>query len=192
MDRGIQVISEPRERSIGQRIRDQRTASSLSLRQLARMTDLTASYLSQVERGQATPSIGTLRRIADALDLSILNFFVNPIEETPVVRKDTRPKVTIPDSGMTYELVTPKSARSLEVCLCRIEPGAGSFVRRLREPTEECLLVLSGTVIVELATGEYTLQTGDSICFEGAFLRDIRNASDEESVYISVITPPVF
>ena len=55
--------SNPRRETLG-----------VSLRELARRTDLTAAFLSQVERGQANPSIGSLRRIAEALDEKVYYF----------------------------------------------------------------------------------------------------------------------
>lgn len=178
--------------SIGQRVKGWRTANDLSLRKLAQMTGLTASFLSQVERGQANPSIGTLRRIADALEISILSFFVEPPNEDPVVHENARPKVTFPGVGLSYEMLTPKSARRIEALIGRISAGVEGFVRPLREPTEECILVLSGALAIELETGLYTLNPGDSICFDGVLLRSLRNASDGETVWISMLTPPVF
>jgi transcriptional regulator with XRE-family HTH domain len=177
---------------IGQRIKERRTGAGMSLRQLARKTDLTASFISQLERGLTNPSISTLRRIADSLGVSILSFFVDLPNGIPIIHKDTRPKVTFPDSGLSYELLTPMSARRIEAFIGRIAPGVGNFVRPLREPTEECVYVLSGSVKIELEIGEYVLHAGDSICFEGALLKGMSNDSEEEAVWISMLTPSVF
>jgi hypothetical protein len=65
-------------------------------------------------------------------------------------------------------------------------------VHPLREPTEEFILVLQGALAVELLTGHYELGVGDSMCFEGALLREVSNAAEEETVWISMLTPPVF
>jgi len=198
--------------SIGGRLKRRRHRMGLSLRELARRTDLTASFLSQVERGQANASLDSLRRIAEALDVSMLYFLSEPqadrtptatIEDAPsrerempgydpVVRADARPQLTFPDSGVSYELLVPSLSRKMEVIRGEIPPGMNNVVRRLREPTEEFIYVLSGLLRVELKSGTHLLQPGDTIYFQGMDLLDLTAASDENAVWISVITPPVF
>jgi quercetin dioxygenase-like cupin family protein len=184
----------------------------LSLRELARRTELTASFLSQVERGQANASIDSLRRIAEALEVPILYFLAEhptagptPVEPspssppapapayTPVVRVAERPRLTLPVSGVAYELLTPDLGRKMEAMCGRLAPGTGNVARRLRIPTEEFIYVLSGALLIGLDSGEYILHAGDTIYFEGPTLRQLACASEtEEAVWISIITPPVF
>lgn len=200
------------EDSIGLRIQERRTALDLSLRELARRTELTASFLSQVERGQANASIDSLRRIAEALEVPILYFLAEhptagstPVEPspssppapapayTPVVRVAERPRLTLPVSGVAYELLTPDLGRKMEAMCGRLAPGTGNVARRLRIPTEEFIYVLSGALLIGLDSGEYILHAGDTIYFEGPTLRQLACASEtEEAVWISIITPPVF
>lgn len=199
------------EDSIGLRIQERRAALDLSLRELARRAELTASFLSQVERGQANASIDSLRRIAEALEVPILYFLAEhpttelaTVEEssssqrpapayTPVVRVAERPRLTLPVSGVAYELLTPDLGRKMEAMCGRLAPGTGNVARRLRIPTEEFIYVLSGALLIGLDSGEYILHAGDTIYFEGQTLRQLACASEtEEAVWISIITPPVF
>jgi len=178
---------------IGERIRARRLQLGSSLRELARKTELTASFLSQVETGQANASISSLRRIAEALNVSILYFLQEGPKHDPVVRADRRPKITLSGSKVTYELLTPDLARKLEVLQGTMSPLMGNVARPLREPTEECIIVLSGALDVGLETEEHTLHPGDSIYFEGYQLRKLANHSkDDEATWISIITPPAF
>ena len=193
--------------SIGIRIKERRGAVGFSLRELADKTSLTASFLSQVERDQAKPSIDSLRRIAEALDVSLLDFFSDhaliqspssiqgssPLKYSPVVRSKSRPKVIIPVSGVTYELLVPNLASKMEAFIGRLAPGTGNVARRLRSPTDEFIYILSGSLCVGLDVEEYILHPGDSIQFEGRSLQKLECASPaKEAVWISVITPPVF
>lgn len=57
--------------AFGSFLRAQRRLSNLSLREMARRTNLSNAYLSQIERGLHTPSVRVLRLVADALDLSV-------------------------------------------------------------------------------------------------------------------------
>lgn len=192
--------------SLGHRIQVRRKQAGQSLRELAAQTDLTASFISQVERGQTNPSIDSLRRIAEALQVSILYFLSDHSEPRPksrapknksltyipVVRAPSRPQLTLPVSGVTYELLTPDLARKMEALCGRLAPGTGNVARRLREPTEEFIYVLAGALCVGLDSGEHTLHPGDSIYFSGTTLQKLACASNEDAVWISVITPPVF
>ncbi len=178
---------------IGERVRARRQELGSSLRDLARKTGLTASFLSQVETGQANTSINSLRRIAEALNTSILYFLQEEPKHDPVVRANRRPKIVLSGSRVTYELLTPDVARKLEVLQGTMSHQMRNVSRPLREPTEECIIVLSGELDVGLETEEYTLGPGDSIYFEGHQLRRLVNHSnDDEVTWISIITPPVF
>ncbi len=190
---------------VGLRIKERRQALGISLRELAKRTELTAAFLSQVERGQVNTSIGSLRRIAAALDLSILHFLEEgqtpaAPQHVPVVRANRRLKLSSPDFVIEYELLTPDLSRKMEVICGRVKPGSGNVVRHLREPTEEWIYVLSGALLVRLqqenapyGMEEYVLGPGDSIYFEGSQLRALECASQtEDVVWISVFTPAVF
>ena len=190
---------------VGLRTKERRQALGISLRELARRTELTAAFLSQVERGQVNTSIGSLRRIAAALDASILHFLdegqspATP-HHVPVVRANRRLKLSSPDLVVEYELLTPDLSRKMEVICGRVKPGSGNMVRHLREPTEEWIYVLSGALLVRLHgtnapydLEEYVLGPGDSVYFEGSQLRALECASQtEDVVWISVFTPAVF
>ena len=192
--------------SLGHRIQARRKYAGLSLRDLAAKTALTASFISQVERGQTNPSIDSLRRIAEALQVSLLYFLSDhqpprqksrarknsALTYNPVVHAHARPQLTLPVSGVTYELLTPDLAHKMEAVCGRLAPGTGNVARRLREPTEEFIYVLAGALCVGLDAGEHILHAGDSIYFSGTTLQKLACASKEDAVWISVITPPVF
>jgi uncharacterized cupin superfamily protein len=111
---------------------------------------------------------------------------------SPLVRAEERPKISFPDIQVTYELLTSYLSLKMEGFFARLEPGKGNIARQLREPTEELIFLISGVLTVELEDAVYTLYKHDSIYFEGKKLRKLSNNSDEEAVWISVITPPVF
>jgi transcriptional regulator with XRE-family HTH domain len=198
------------DEQIGLRLKHRRQNLNLSLRELARKTDLTASFLSQVERGRTNMSLDSLRRIAEILEVPMLYFLGErtPLSENhsngivehkngsvynPVVRADTRPKLILPVSGLAYEKLIPDLGRKMEAFLGQLSPGTGNVARRLRKPTEEFVFVLSGRLLVELDYGSYVLESGDSIYFEGESLLRLECASQNEDVrWISVITPAVF
>jgi transcriptional regulator with XRE-family HTH domain len=177
---------------IGPRIRERRNELGMSLRDLSREVDLTASFLSQIERQQADPSIKSLRRIADALGVPMLYFLTENGEPNPVVRKDRRKKLLLPDSQVTYELLTPDLDHKLEMFVARVHPSQQNIAHPLPYPTEECILVLEGSLCVTLSETEYVLEAGDSIYFEGSCLCGLSATGDEPAVFVSAMTPAVF
>ncbi|NPV85130.1 MAG: helix-turn-helix transcriptional regulator [Anaerolineae bacterium] len=198
---------------VGHRLNKRRQELNISLRKLAQMTDLTASFLSQVERGKANLSLNSLHRIAQALNVPLLYFLEEtahkasephipqtngkPADETlsysPVITRSERPKLILPLSGVQYELLTPSVGRKMVALSGRLSPGSDNIARRLHEPTEEIIYVLQGSLLIGLDSGEYILNAHDTIYFEGRSLQKIICAStDEDAVWVSVITPAVF
>ncbi|MAT41240.1 MAG: hypothetical protein CL609_02785 [Anaerolineaceae bacterium] len=201
--------------SPGSLLKKLRKERGYSLREVARRSDLTASFLSQVEHGISNVSLDSLRRIAEALDVPLMYFLeeqpgdienlsehIEPepcldedriTEYSPVVRAGCRPRLILPPSGVEYQLLVPDLSHKLEAVIGRLSPGTANVARKLREETEEFIYVLSGELLIELEGQEYVLRPGDSINFPGEKLTKLACASlDREASWISVITPPVF
>lgn len=177
---------------LGQRIRARRQELGLSLRELAEHVGLTASFLSQLERDLASPSIESLRKISDALEVPIFHFLIEPEARCPVIHRDHRVKLTLPDSNLTYQLLVPDLNRKMEAFLAEREPGQEKITVPLRQQTEEFIYVLQGQLEIELEGDVFLLAPGDSIYFDGSLLRRLAARGDTTLRFISVITPPIF
>ena len=177
---------------LGIRLRARRQELDLSLRDLADRVGLTASFLSQIERGLASPSIESLRKISDALEVPIFHFLVEPDTKSPVVRRNERALLKLPDSNLTYQLMTPDLNRKMEVFLAEREPGDEKITIPLRQETEEFIYILQGQLEIELDEEVFLLGPGDSIYFDGPLLRRLAARGDMTLRFISVITPPIF
>jgi transcriptional regulator with XRE-family HTH domain len=182
----------PENRVLGKRLNKRRSELGLSLRDLAEKTALTASFLSQVERDLTNPSLKTLERIADALDVPLLYFLAESPSRSPVVRANDRPKLDLDDERVSYEMLTPDLTGKLEVVCGRLTTGCENVVRRLSVETEEFIYVLEGALLVGLEEQEYTLYPGDAIYLNGRRLTRLTCAGEGDVRWISVITPPVF
>ena len=184
-------------RSFGEQIRARRKELGLSLEELAQRTGLTASFLSLVERDMRNPSLESLRHIAEAL--GVPPFYFSQENETgpaalqnPVVRATERIKITFPPGDVTSELLVPNLRNRLEVFISHVKPSAGNVARPPQMATEECLYVMQGRLRVVLTDQEYLLEAGDSIYIHGFALREISAIGEEEAVFLSAITPPIF
>lgn len=177
---------------LGERIRKNRLEKAMNLKELAEKTDLTASFLSQVERGLAEPSITSLRKIAEALEVPIFYFLLDNEVKSPVVRKDERKILKFPESHLVFELLSPDLNRQMEVMLTKLEVGGSSCDKPLSHPGEEFIFILQGKMEMTIGEETYILEEGDSIYYFAIIPHKSTSIGDKELIYISAITPPRF
>lgn len=178
------------DNALGDGIRAERQRQGLTLAQLAEQADLSASALSQIERGVTDPSIGSLRRIASALKVPFFQFLVDPGVPEPVVRKAERRTIQFPHRALEYQLLTPNLRGPFEVLSLELTPGAASGEEALGHDSDECLLVLRGSVRVELAAQIYDLEEGDAISIQRNLPHRVVNAGAVAAEVITIISPP--
>jgi quercetin dioxygenase-like cupin family protein len=169
---------------------------------LAQQSDISPSFLSQIERNQATPSVGTLHTIASALGLTLASFFEEPVENdefaqregsgAQVVRADRRSVLIYPGSGNRNELVSPDLQRKIQMMWTVIPPGADTGQVPLIHDGEECGLVLQGQVEIWVGDEQFTLGPGDAIYHASDIPHRSRNIGDEDVIVVVAITPPSF
>jgi len=101
--------------TLGNKIRKLRISKGINLTAFAKKIDKTPSYLSQVERGMASPSIIALREISKALNVPIFYFLIDDKEQSAIVRKNERRVLQFPKSHLTYELLSPDVSHSFNL-----------------------------------------------------------------------------
>jgi len=202
--------------NLGQKIREERRKRNLTLEQLSQKTNLSKSFLSQIERSLAQPSVSSLKKIAQHLGISVVNLFMNKtnsqngfghlppieknrgngmpyVEDVKVVRANRRKSLTLPGSKVSYDLLTPDLNRLLEVMYMRIGPTESSGEEPIIDPPGEKFgLVLKGTFEVCVGDEVYQLQSGDSIYFPGHVSHSWRGKGKDPIEAIWVLTPPRF
>lgn len=177
---------------LGQRLRNLRQDRGLNLKQLSEAASISIALLSQVERDQLDPSLDTLRKLAKALEVPLFSLFhENPEEGVAVIPRNRRPSVTTAPGAVSYTRISPGFGR-LEVLEGVLEPGGASSPELWEHNSEECAVVLSGTLTVEFADESYVLNEGDSIYFDSKRGHRYVNPSPHPSRYIVTVTPPSF
>jgi len=156
---------------------------------VAARTGVSASFLSQVERGIVSPSIQSLIAVSRALEVPIYHFLLESPD--PVVRHDRRRRLIMPNTSVDYELLCPDVHRSMEVSLGRLEANAASSDEPLAHATEEFMLVLEGVMEIEIGPRRYVLEPGDAIYFHGIAPHRFFSVGDRDLIFISAVSPPV-
>lgn len=195
-DAGTASGSQAVLRSLGATIRGSRQAAGLTLQQLAQKSNLSISYLSQVERNILTPSVSTLKRLADLLDIPATELMFGGKDGSApravgVVRKGHRKGVSLPGSNIHYELLTPDLQRRSSMLWLVAPPGSESGPAFVHEG-EDGVLVLKGELEIEVGGENYQLAEGDSIYFSASLPHCWRNITDENAEAIWLSTPPSF
>lgn len=181
------------EMEIGPRIRAQRKAAHLTLKQLAEKVGCSDAYLSQVENGRVSPSISSLKKIADALQSKITDFFVEAENDEPVVLSPTQ-RVTLSlerwNARIQSLVRNPKNKR-MQPFLTTIQPGGGSH-GLYSHVGEECGLVLKGELEIDLNGSIYVVRENESFYYNSIEPHSWMNRTDGETVVVWVISPPTF
>jgi transcriptional regulator with XRE-family HTH domain/quercetin dioxygenase-like cupin family protein len=186
---------------IGQRLRELREQHRLTMRGLAKLAGVSASLISDVERGRVEPSISALKRLAGALDTTLIYFFSEdgPSEER-VVRRGERRALGRPgfagpgnpEPGVHFELASPESTATIEAIYGRYDVGASMGDEPVTHEGEEWGMVLTGRLKVWVGDDIYFLEPGDAISFPSTIPHRMANAADEVTEYIWIDTPKSF
>ena len=178
---------------LGQRIREVRQKRGMTLREAAEAADVSESFLSQVERGLANPSVASLRRIADAMHERVASFFVGDAPPGMLVRVKDRRRLMHPMGMLEDYLLTPPTARKLQIIYCVAGPGEGSGHERYTHVAdEECVIVLNGRLDVGLGDETYRLESGDTLLLDPKDPHSFHNPGPEPTTMLWVQTPPLF
>ena len=181
------------EVDVGRRLREIRRLRRATLRTVAERSGLSESFLSQVERGRSNASIASLRRIADALRVSVSDLFEpNGPPQPRVLRRDDRPALSFGILGRKL-LLTPKPLHNLEVFVGELDPGGSTGAEPYSHgDSEELFVVLKGAVQLELGGELHELEPGDSIDYRSSTPHRISNVGTELAEVMWIISPPSY
>lgn len=198
---------------IGGRLSALRVERGLRVSELARRVGVSASLISQLERGQSRPSVATLFALAQVLAVPVDAFFARGKTGTPagekladarstlrvaetratasgeqryVVRKGDRATIDI-EGGVQWERLTPATLEQLDFLELVYGPYAESHTTLYRHPGTELVLVLSGRLHIFVGFDLYDLQPGDSIHFPSSRPHRYVNPTGEITRAVTVI-----
>lgn len=171
-------------------LRDRRRKLGLTLHDVARRSGLSASFLSQAERGKAVPSIVSLMSLCKALNVEMNYFFETP-KGTKISRRASEPDYIKVDSPVTYVRLSSGLPDEKMDALILIIPPKLVFPRDKREG-EALYYVLEGRLHVEIGDEPYDLGPGDSLHFNTHMPYAMRTLSRKPCRVLWVGTPPLF
>lgn len=180
---------------VGQAVRRLRRQRQLTLQALAGQAEISVGMLSQIERGVASPSLRSLLRVAEALEVPV-GWLFDPSRspsEGPgwVLRRAQRRSITLAEEGITKELLSPPGDGAIELLLVTVRPG-GSSGPAYTHAGEDAGVVLEGTLLLEVDGEPATLEAGDAFRFASTRPHRFSNPGMVRTVVVWALTPPFY
>ncbi|MCF2527380.1 helix-turn-helix domain-containing protein [Yinghuangia soli] len=176
---------------IGERVREYRLMRRLTLRQLGAAAGVSASFLSQLENGRTDASVGSLRKLATALGVSVADLIeAGPPAGHRVLRRADRPELGLGAGARKFMLTRPP-LRHLEVYATEFEPGGSTGDDQyVHGDAQEIVLVLRGRARLLLGDEEHDLAEGDSVEYATSVPHRLVNPGPETAEVLWIISPP--
>lgn len=179
---------------VGANIKRIREERGLTLRDLAKQLGVSASFLSQIETGKASPSLSSLKSLADSLQVTVGGLMGEDEKVVnPVVKKNQRKVLKHMGKGIEMYLLTSSNPnKQMEPLLFSLDKNANSGHSAYKHFGQEFVLVIKGALEITLNGNKYVLSKGDSIYFNSSVAHSFKNIHKSNTEALWVVTPPSF
>ena len=188
------ITDEVASNGVGTRVRALREAMDLSLRDLAERSGVSAPMLSQVERGETSPTLHVAARIAAGLELRLSQLLrLDEEGAVTVVRRSERRKGPSGAHGHSYEILTPplpgqRAEVSRHALAPRSRTGGPGDPPRHEPGSRETALIEHGMVILRCDGQAYELSAGDCVTFDADLNHHFENPGPEPVVLLAILS----
>jgi transcriptional regulator with XRE-family HTH domain len=177
--------------AVGPRVRALRDAMSLSLRDLADRSGVSAQMLSQVERGETSPTLAVAAKIAAGLELTLSQLLRLDEGRHVAVSRAAGRRSSRRGGHLIEELTPPLPGQRADVSVHVLDPGAttgGASDPPMHEPgSRETAVVLAGDLVLVHEGTRTELQEGDSVTFDADLPHHFENEGTDPTRFIAVI-----
>lgn len=177
--------------ALGERVRSLREAMDLSLRDLAERSGVSAPMLSQVERGETSPTLAVAEKIAAGLELSLSQLLRLDEDRHVVVLRSGEGRTRRRRGHAVEELTPPLPGQRADVSVHTLAPGAatgGPDDPPMHEPgSRETAVVLKGTAELFIDGSRHELAEGDSVTFDADLSHHFENNGAADARLIAVV-----
>lgn len=185
------TASSPPPPPVGPRVRALRDAMSLSLRDLADRSGVSAQMLSQVERGETSPTLAVAAKIAAGLELTLSQLLRLDEGRHVAISRATERRESRRGGHRIEELTPPLPGQRADVSLHLLDPGAttgGASDPPMHEPgSRETAVVLAGDLALVIEGERHELHEGDSVTFDADLPHHFENEGTDPTRFIAVI-----
>lgn len=174
---------------VGKRLKELRERRGISLRELSRLSGLSANTLSMIERGQSSPSVSTIYRLVDALNVPISAVFQNEPRREAIVYRTVSERAHVPFPLGVWEGLGGESfVGNVQPFMLSLESGANSGANRIVHTGHEFVMCLRGELEYEIGDQHFLLKAGDSLLFAARLEHRWRNPGNVVTNVIIVLS----
>lgn len=156
-----------------------RTERNLTLGQLSKMSGISKAMLSDIEKGGSNPTINTIWKIANGLNVPYTRLMEGIEKEATVIRK-SEPAVQTGETGhyriCCYFTNTP--VRNFELFYVELDAHSSNSTIGHSEKAQEYIYIIQGELLLQTETGDYTLSRGDALMFDSSIGHTYINEKD--------------
>lgn len=174
------------QESFGKRLKKTREEMGFTLKALEARAGISATHISEIERGKTSPTIGALARVADALDKDVAFFFESEeLGDVSLVAVEDRVRVALDDGkASSQSLTTAVAGGRLQSARLTLPPGSRWHIEPHQHHGYETFVVVAGRLRMHLGEEVIDLERGDSVHFDASIAHNCENTSPEEAVAI--------
>jgi XRE family transcriptional regulator, regulator of sulfur utilization len=179
---------------IGARVKALRESSGLSLRDLTERSGVSAPMLSQVERGETSPTLTVAARIAAGLELRLSQLLrLDESGAVTIVRAAERQRGGNKRRGHNFEVLTScQPGQRAELSRHTLAPGGATGAvddPPMHEPgSRETALVERGTIQLICDGASYELKEGDCVTFDADLPHHFENSTTADAAFLAVVS----
>ena len=185
---------------IGKKLRHLRRARGLSQRELAAKAGLTNGTISLIEKNKTSPSVASLKRLLDAIPISMTEFFYefegdekSKIFFRPEEFTEIAPQGHANGSAvLSLRQIGDAAQHTLQFLHETYPPGGDTGPELLSHPGEEAGIVISGEIEITAGEEQSILRAGDGYLFDSRLPHRFRNPGTKPCEIMSASTPPTF
>ena len=179
-------MTEEKEPQVGMRLRSMRDQQGLSLRALAERCGLSINAISQIERGENSPTVSTLHRLATALNVRITDFFQEEARQKSIFVKRSLGLRTQSNGVAMESLGIGLFNQQLEPFRVIIQPGVGNMEDPISHSGEEFIHCLEGEIEYYIDGQVFHLEQGDSLLFDATQHHAYNNPYQNPAIVLMV------
>jgi XRE family transcriptional regulator, regulator of sulfur utilization len=176
---------------VGARVKSLREGMDLSLRDLAERSGVSAPMLSQVERGDTSPTLAVAQKIAAGLDLTLSQLLRLDENRHVVVVRGGEGRTRRRRGHKVEELTPPLPGQRADVSLHTLVPGAATGAPDdppVHEPgSRETTVVIEGTTELFIDGRRHELKEGDSVTFDADLPHHFENNGEADALLLAVV-----
>lgn len=178
---------------LGETILNYRKKKNMTMREFSKHSGISISLISQIERGQANPSLSVLELLANSLNVPLYTLFINDINfESLISRKKDRKQIYRKNiDHVVYDILTPDFLKAhIQILMMDLNSNSKTSENYYsHSDKEEIAIIMKGKISIELEKNIYSLEEGDVVRIPPNVTHRFINNSNEKSNVLFVLTP---